>query len=103
MVDEAGHNAGMSAQHEHKPYDDDPANCLAHGYRSRDADLIPLPAATGVATTTARCSLLARFAVALETRLIHATMLKLLRLVCPLRTAVMRARKGVTLGWRSPA
>ena len=73
MVDEAGHGAGMSAQHEHEAYDDDPADCSAHGYRSCNEGCIPLPAAIMAATTTARCSLRARFAVALETRLVQAT------------------------------
>jgi hypothetical protein len=73
VVDEAGHGAGMSAQHEHKAYDDNPADCFAHGYRSCNAGCIPLSAAIMAARTTARCSLLARFAVALETRLVQGT------------------------------
>jgi len=73
VVDEAGHDTGMSAEHEHKAYEDDPADGPAHDYRSCDAGCIALPAAIGAATTTARCSLLSRFAVALETRLIQAT------------------------------
>ena len=41
VVDEAGHDAGMSAQHEHKAYEDDPADSPAHDYRSCDAAWIP--------------------------------------------------------------
>jgi len=63
----------MSAQHEHKAYDDDPADCPGQGYRSCDAACIQLQAAIRVASIAARCSLLARFAFALETRLIQGT------------------------------
>jgi len=63
----------MRAEHEDEAYDDDPSDRPAHGYRSRQPACIPQPAAIRVATTTARCSLLARFAVALKTRLIQAT------------------------------
>ena len=96
VVDEAGHDAGMRAQHEHKAYDDDPADSPAHGYRSCDGACIPLPGAIRAPTTTARCSLLARFAVALETRLIQATYPQApCALLCPARTAVMQASIGV--------
>ena len=73
VLDEAGHGAGMSAQHEHKAYDDDPTDSPAHGYRSCDAACIALPAAIRVAATTARCSLLAPVASALESKLMQAT------------------------------
>ena len=73
VLDEADHGAGMSAQHEHKAHDDDPTDSPAHGYWSRDADCIPLPAAIRAATTTARCSLLAPVAFALESKLMQAT------------------------------
>lgn len=46
---------------------------LAKGYRSGDAACIQLPAAIRAAITAARCWLLARFAFALETRLIQGT------------------------------
>jgi hypothetical protein len=64
VVDEPGHDSGMCAEHEDKAYDDDPSDCLAHGYRSRQPACIPQPAAIRATTTTARCSLLAQFAVA---------------------------------------
>jgi hypothetical protein len=73
VLDEDDHGAGMSAQHEHKAYDDDPADSPAHGYRSGDAARIPLPAAIRVAATTARCPLLAPVAFALESELMQAT------------------------------
>lgn len=73
VLDEAGHGAGMSAQHEHKAYDDNPADSPAHGYRSCDAGCIPLPIAFRVTVTTARCSLLAPVAFALESKLMRAT------------------------------
>ena len=73
VVDEAGHVAWMSAQHEHKAYDDDPADCPSQGYRSCDGARIQLRAAIRATTIAARCSLLARFAFALETRLIQGT------------------------------
>jgi hypothetical protein len=31
VVDEGGHGGGMSAQHEHKAHDDEPADCPGHG------------------------------------------------------------------------
>jgi len=71
VVDEAGHAAGMSAQHEHETYYDGPADCPGQGYRSGDAAGIQLPAAIRATTIAARCSVLARFAFALETRLIQ--------------------------------
>lgn len=73
VVDEPGHDAGMCAEHEYQAYYDDPSDCLAHGYRSRQPTCIPLPAAKRVPTSTARCSLLPRFAVAPETRLVQVT------------------------------
>jgi hypothetical protein len=73
MLDEADHGAGMSAQHEHKAYADDPTDSSAHGYRPCDAACIPLPTAIRVAATTARCSLLAPVAFAPESKLIQAT------------------------------
>lgn len=73
VLDEADHGAGMSAQHEHEAYDDDPTDSPAHGYWSCDAACIPLPAAIRVAATTARCSLLAPVAFALESKLMQAT------------------------------
>jgi hypothetical protein len=90
VLNEAGHDAGMSAQHENKPHDDDPADSPAHRYRSCDAVSIPLLAAIRAATITARCSLLARVAFVLETTLMQANILKLLQLVFPPRTAAMR-------------
>ena len=73
VVDEAGHAAGMSAQHEYKAYDDEPADCPGQGYRSCDGARVHLRAAIRAAAIAARRSLLARSAFALKTRLIQGT------------------------------
>jgi hypothetical protein len=56
VVDEAGHDTGMSTQNDDEAYDDHPAQCSAHGYRTRDALRIPPSAPMRAAMTTARCS-----------------------------------------------
>jgi len=99
VLDEADHGGGMSAQHEHKAYDDDPADSPAHGYRSCPAACIPLPAAIRAAAATARWSVLAPVAFALGSKLMQATYPQAPNgLVCPPRTAAMQARVGLMAG-----
>jgi hypothetical protein len=69
VVDQAGHDAGVSAHDDNEAYHHYIADCSAHGYRSRPATCIRPPAAIRVRETTAMCSLLAQVAVALETGL----------------------------------
>jgi hypothetical protein len=101
-MEDVSHDAGMSAQHEHEPNDDHPADSFAHGYRSDDAACIPVPAAIRVASTTARCSLLARVAVALGTRLIQATYPQAPCVVVPVAYRIMRANAAVIVASLQP-
>jgi hypothetical protein len=101
-VQDVRHDAGMSAQHEHEPHDDYPADGFAHGYRSCDPACNALPAANRVALTTARCSVLARVAVALRTKLIQATYPQAPCLVVPVPDWIMQAAVDVIVTSHGP-
>jgi hypothetical protein len=100
VLDEAGHHAGMCAQHENEAEDRRPGDGPAHGYRSFDVASIQLRATVRVAGTAAKCPLLARVAFPLETRFIELTILKLRLRVFPSLTPAMHANLSVLVADR---